>query len=52
MKLRMKASDSVALQSFAFSNLQATFKSDEGKPNHWVSFIQPEPIPTRWARSW
>jgi len=34
-EMRMKASDSVALQSFAFSNLQATFKSDEGKPNHW-----------------
>ncbi len=34
-EVRNKLSDSVALQSFSFENLQASIKSDDAKPNRW-----------------
>jgi hypothetical protein len=33
--IRRKSSDSMALQSFSFSQASAYLKSDESKPNHW-----------------
>lgn len=34
-EIRNKFTDTVAVQSFSFENLQASIKSDEGKPNRW-----------------
>lgn len=34
-EVRNKLTDSVAIQSFSFENLQASIKSDDAKPNRW-----------------